>query len=149
MAGIQNVNAYLSVADAVAAVDFYAKVFEAKEVGPRLTGPDGKIAHTELRIGNATLMLSAENPGFGNVSPKTLGGTPVRLNVEVDNADAVAEKAVAAGGEILIAVADQFYGYRSGRFRDPFGHEWILSQKLEDVTHEEMQKRMDAMSQSG
>ncbi len=141
---ISAVNPYLSVADTKKAIDFYTQAFGAVEIGPRLTAPDGGIVHTELKIGESTIMLSDENPDFENHSPLSLGGTPVRMNLEVDDADAAAEQAVAAGAELAIPVSDQFYGYRSGRLVDPFGHQWILSQKVDDLSHEEMQTRMNA-----
>jgi PhnB protein len=90
-------------------------------------------------------MLADEFPEFGNVSPATLNGTTVRLHLEVDDVDAVCERAVAAGAVVLIPVADQFYGHRAGRLRDPFGHEWIVSTLIETVSAEEMQRRCDAM----
>lgn len=142
---IHGLNPYLSVTKTADAIEFYAKAFGAVETGPRLTTPDASIVHTEMKIGDCTFMLSDENPDFENQSPLSLGGTPVRLNLEVADADAVAEQAVKAGAELVIPIADQFYGYRSGRLVDPFGHQWILSQKVEDLSHEEMQKRMDAL----
>lgn len=142
---ISGLNPYLSVGKTADAIEFYAKAFGAVEVGPRLTAPDGGIVHAEVKIGEATVMLSDENPDFGNQSPVTLGGTAVRLNLEVADADAIAEQAVAAGAELTIPISDQFYGYRSGRLTDPFGHQWILSQKVADLSHEEMQKRMDEL----
>jgi PhnB protein len=93
-------------------------------------------------------MMSDENPDFGNVSPTTLGDTAVRFSLEVDDTDAVASRAVEAGAELVIPVEDQFYGYRSGRLVDPFGHIRILSQKLEDLSEEEMQSRCDDLFSS-
>ena len=141
-----SVSPYLAVVDAAAALDFYARAFGAVETGPRLTAPDGSIVHTEVRIGGATIMLSEHNPDFGTTDPHSLGGTPVRLSLEVENADATVEAATHAGARVLIPVDDQFYGYRAGRIEDPFGHVWIVSQLIESLSREEMQRRLDEMS---
>jgi PhnB protein len=140
------VTPYLSVNDAAAAIEFYKKGFGATEV-MRLPGPDGKLGHAEIRIGSALVMLADEFPDYGNLSPKTLGGSAVRLHMYVEDVDAFFEKAVAAGAKVLIPIADQFYGDRSGRLEDPFGHVWLVSTHTEDVSPEEMQKRMAAYSQ--
>ena len=136
---------YITVVDAAAALDFYARAFGAVETGPRLTAPDGSIVHAEIRIGDATVMLSEHNPDFGTAEPLSLGGTPVRLALEVEDADATVEAAERAGAKILIPVGDQFYGYRAGRIEDPFGHVWIVSQLIESLSQEEMQRRLDEM----
>ena len=140
-----SVSPYLTVVGAAAALDFYARAFGAVETGPRLTVPDGSIVHTEVRIGKAAVMLSEHNPDFGTADARSLGGTPVRLAVEVENADATVETATRAGAKVLIPVNDQFYGYRAGRIEDPFGHVWIVSQLVESLSQEEMQRRLDEM----
>jgi len=134
----------LVVRDAKSAIDFYEKVFRAKHLYS-LTMPNGGIAHAEFKIGDTIIMIADENPEWGNKSPQTLGGSPVTLNIMVDNPDATAAEAEKAGGRMLFPVADQFYGFRSGRFQDPFGHVWIVSKVLEELSPKEMQKRMDAM----
>ena len=139
---------YLSVSNSEKAMAFYKAAFDAEHIGPTLRDPAGNIIHTEIKIGECVLMMADENPDFGNISPSTLGDTPVRFSLETDDADGVAARAVDAGAEIVIPMDDQFYGYRSGRLKDPFGHIWILSQKLEDLTEAEMQKRCDAMFNS-
>ena len=136
---------YITVVDAGAALDFYARAFGAVESGPRLTAPDGSIVHTEIRIGAATVMMAEHNPDFGTSEPLSLGGTPVRLALDVENADATVEAAERAGAKVLIPVDDQFYGYRAGRIEDPFGHVWIVSQLIESLSQEEMQRRLDEM----
>ena len=138
------VSVSLVVRDAIAAMDFYEKVFGAKELY-RLTLPNGSVAHAEFKIGDTIIMIADENPEWGNKSPQTLGGSPVVLNVMVDDPDATVAKAGAAGGKVLVPVADQFYGYRSGRIQDPDGHLWIVSKLIEEVSPDEMQKRMDMM----
>lgn len=136
---------YITVVDAGAALDFYRDAFGANETGPRLTAPDGSIVHTEFRIGTASVMMSEHNPDFGTAEPRSLGGTPVRLALEVEDADATVEAAERAGAKVLIPVADQFYGYRAGRIEDPFGHVWVISQLMESLSQEEMQRRLDKM----
>ena len=138
---LSSITPYLTVQDGNSAVAFYQQAFNAQEVGPRLVSPDGKILHTELAIDGAKFMLADEFPEFKNEGPQAFGGTPVRLNLESDDVDALAAQAIAAGAKVQIPVTDQFYGYRSGRLEDPFGHIWILSQKVEDVTNDEMQRR--------
>ncbi len=137
------VTPYLVVHDAARAIEFYGKAFGAKEV-MRLPGPGGKIGHAELKIGGENVMLADEAPEQGHKSPVSLGGSPVRIHLYVEDVDAVANRAVQAGAKILIPIGDQFYGDRSGRIEDPFGHIWILSTHKEDVTPEEMQKRVEA-----
>lgn len=136
----QTISPALTVDDGPAALDFYRKAFGAKEL-MRLDGPDGRLLHAEIEIGGMRIMLGDEFPEWGNQSPKSLGGTPVGIHVYVDDVDTVASRAVDAGAEILMPVEDQFYGDRSGRLRDPFGHEWIVSTHEEDVPEEEIRKR--------
>jgi PhnB protein len=138
------VSVSLVVKDAKAAIEFYRKVFGAKHLYS-LTMPGGGVAHGEFKIGNTLVMISDENPQWGSKSPATLGGSPVTLNVMVDDPDATAEKAVKAGGKLVFPVSDQFYGFRSGRIEDPSGHYWIVSKVLEELSPKEMQKRMDTM----
>lgn len=140
------VTPYLSVRDAASAIEFYKKGFGATEL-MRLPGPDGKIGHAEVKIGNAIVMLADEYPDAGHLSPQTLGGSTVKLHMYVEDVDAFFETAVAAGAKVLMPIADQFYGDRSGRLEDPFGHVWLVSTHIEDVSPEEMQKRMEAYSQ--
>lgn len=136
---------YLCVDNAAAAVDFYCHVFEVKEIF-RLTEPSGRIGHVELDFHNgAILMISDEFAEFNIRSPKALGGSAVTLHLHVDNADAVVARAVAAGATLDMAPQDQFYGERSGVFRDPFGHRWNVGHNIEKVTPEEMQRRYTAM----
>lgn len=136
---------YLGVKDAAAAIEFYKKAFGATE-RMRLDAPGGKIGHAEVAIGNTIVMLADESPEYGNLSPQTLGGSTVRLHMYVENVDAFFDKAVAAGAKILIPIADQFYGDRSGRLEDPFGHVWLVSTHTEDVSPEEMERRMASYS---
>jgi PhnB protein len=146
--GYHSITPYLIVRDATRAIEFYKKAFGAVEL-MRLEGPGGKTAHAELRINDSMIMLGEEMPEMGFRSPQTLGGTPVSLMVYVENCDAFAARAVAAGIRIKRPIQDQFYGDRSGQFEDPFGHVWTVSTHKEDVSVEEMRRRMAATAQHG
>lgn len=136
---------YLSVRNAAAAIDFYKKAFGAQEV-LRLNQPDGRIGHAELNIAGAKIMLADEFPEIGFNSPESLGGSPIHIHLDVQNVDAFAQRAIAAGATVVRRVADQFYGDRSGQLRDPFGYTWAVSTRKETVSPEEMQRRIDDMS---
>ncbi|HEX4078435.1 MAG TPA: VOC family protein [Rhizomicrobium sp.] len=131
---------YIIVKDASAAIAFYEKVFGAKE-DYRLPGPDGHIGHAELAIGAGRLMLADEHPAFGALSPPSIGGTPVKLHLYVEDVDATIACAEKEGATVLRPAQDQFYGDRSGMIADPFGHQWFLGTRKEDVTPEEMRQR--------
>lgn len=138
--------AYLCVRNAAEAIEFYTKVFGAREKF-RLTEPSGRIGHAELAIGGATLMLCEEFPEYGITAPQPGGGTPVTIHLHVDNADAVIAGAVDAGAKLERAPKDEFYGERSGCVRDPFGHRWNIGHHIEDVSTMEMQRRYTEMLQ--
>ncbi len=142
--GYATVTAYLTIRGAAKALEFYKAAFGAKELY-HLPGPDGTIAHGEIQIGDSRVMFADENPQWGNKGPQTLGGTPVGFCVYVDGVDAAFEKAVAAGATVVKPVQDQFYGDRSGTVLDPFGHQWMLATHIEDVSPEEMNRRMQEM----
>ena len=144
--GYPRVTPYLCVDGAADAIKFYEKVLGAKE-RMHMPGPDGKIGHAELELGESIIMLADEHPDIGAVGPKTVGGTPVMISVYVEDVDSVFDAAIQAGATEIRAVEDQFYGDRSGQFEDPFGHRWNVSTHVEDVPPEEMEKRMaEAMS---
>lgn len=126
------------------AIDFYRRAFGAEEVGERMTGPDGSVGHAEIRIGDSVVMLADEWPDGPTQSPRTLGGSTAALFIYTDDVESLWEQAIAAGAEEIFPLADQFYGDRSGRVRDPFGHTWGLGQHIEDVSDEEMRRRMAA-----
>ena len=116
----------------------------------RLVEPSGKIGHAEIRIGAALVMLSDEYPDMGMCSPQTLGGSPVTIHLYVEDVDAFASRAVAAGATLLRPIADQFYGDRAGTLVDPFGHRWMIATRKEEVSSAEMQTRYDRlMKQQG
>ena len=140
-AGYHSVTPYLVVDGAAKAIDFYKKVFGAKEL-MRMPNPDGsRIGHAELKIGDSPIMLADENPEMGNRSPRKLGGSPISLMVYVKDVDAQVAQAVAAGGKLVRPVADQFYGDRTGGIDDPFGYHWYLATHVEDVPPAELEKR--------
>jgi PhnB protein len=142
--GYHSVTPYLVVKDAAHAIEFYKKVFGAQELF-RLGGPDGKVGHAELRIGDSVLMLADEAPQMGSLAPPTIGGSPVRILLYVDNVDDVVPRAVAAGAKIVRPVADQFYGDRAGGIEDPYGHYWHVATHKEDVSPDEMKRRAAAL----
>jgi PhnB protein len=146
--GYHTVTPYLIVHDAAGAIEFYKKAFGAREL-LRLGGPNGKIGHAEIQIGDSPIMLADEHPEFLARSPKTIGGSPVSICLYVPNVDTLASQAVAAGAKVLRPVKDQFYGDRSGTFEDPFGHTWTIATHKEDLTAEEIGKRMEAMMKQG
>lgn len=145
--GYTSVTPYLICDDASAAIEFYRRAFGALEL-VRMPMPDGKVAHAEMQVGNARIMLSDESPEWGTKSPRTLGGSSSGIVLYVDDADAVTAAAIAAGATVKRPIQDQFYGDRSASVTDPFGHEWNISTHIEDVSEEEMQRRMAAMPQS-
>jgi PhnB protein len=143
--GYQAVTPLLVVNNAARAMEFYKTAFGAKE-RMRMAGPGGKIAHAEMTISDAVIMVADEFPEWGDLGPKSVADSAVRIVLYVDDVDEVAKRAVTAGAKVLIPVADQFYGDRSGRLADPFGHVWIIATHKEDVSPDEMRKRMEALS---
>jgi PhnB protein len=146
--GYHAVTPYLIVNDAASAIDFYTKAFGAIDLF-RMAGPDGKIGHAELLIGDSHVMLADEHPNMGARDPRSFGGSPVSLFLYVEDVDAVVSKAVSLGAKLIRPVADQFYGDRTGGLEDPFGHHWYVATHKEDVPAEELQRRAAAAYQSG
>ena len=147
--GYHSVTPYLVVDDAAKAIDFYRRAFGAQEI-MRMSGPQGKIGHAELKIGDSMIMLSDEMPQAGTRSAKSLGGSPVGIFLYVTDVDTVYNQAVAAGAKAEMPLADQFWGDRYGKLSDPFGHHWSLATHKEDVAPAEMQKRAaEAMAKMG
>lgn len=138
---------YLSIRGAAAAIEFYKKAFGAtEEPGSRFVQPDGRVGHAEISIGGARIMLADEFPEIGFKSPEAFGGSPVRLHLDVADVDALGRQVVAAGGTVVRPIADQFYGERTGSFRDPFGYTWTISTRKETLSTEEMQRRFNETS---
>ncbi|SFG47759.1 VOC family protein [Neptunomonas qingdaonensis] len=142
--GEHGITPYLIIKGADTAIQFYTRVFGAKEIG-RLLMPGGVIGHAEMQIGDAKFMLAEENVEWCNTSPVTLGGTPVTIALYVDDVDATYQLALDSGATGTMPVKDEFYGLRVGVFLDPFGHKWHIMSHIEDVSFDEMQKRCDAM----
>jgi len=138
------VTPYLVIDGAAGAIEFFEKAFGARET-MRLAGPNGRIGHAEMRIGEALIMVADEHPDMGIRGPRSLGGSAVTLVMQVPDVDATAAQAVAAGAKVVFPVKDQFYGERSGRFEDPFGHVWILSTHIRDMSTAEMQQRYEQL----
>ena len=140
---LHTVTPRLVLRDASAAIDFYRAAFGAQELGERFTGPGGEVIHAELRIGDSVVMVTE---GTGDAAPArppdSVGGSVTAIMATYwEDVDAAWERALGAGAEILYPLADQFYGERGGRLRDPFGHQWMLSQRIEVVSAEEMGRR--------
>ena len=135
---------YLYVDGAKAAIDFYTSVLGAQE-RMSMPGPDGKIGHAELGIGDSMIMLADEFPDMDARGPKSVGGSPVTIHLYVEDVDATFERALKAGATVRRPVEDKFYGDRGGEFEDPYGHHWSIASHVEDVSPEEMQQRMGHM----
>jgi PhnB protein len=142
--GYHSLTPYLALSDASKAIEFYKAALGAIELY-RLPMPGGKVAHAQLRIGDSLLMVADEMPEWENKSAKSYGGSPMRLFIYTENVEALAERFVKAGGKVVRPLENQFYGDRSGQFEDPEGYKWTLSQHVEDVSPEEMQRRMEKM----
>ena len=140
----QTVTASIVCSPCADAIEFYQRAVGAEELEPRMTGPDGSIGHAEIRIGNSVVMLADEWPGGPTLSPATLGGSTVGLFIDTDDVEALWQRALDAGAEVIFPLEVQFYGEKSGRVRDPFGHTWGLSQRVEEIDSEEMARRMTA-----
>jgi PhnB protein len=143
--GYATATPYLIVKGAAAAIDFYKSAFGATEV-MRFPGPGGSIAHAEIQIGNSRIMLADEHAERGYRSPQSLGGSASGIMLYVESVDQVFDRAIKEGAKSREPVKDQFYGDRSGTLTDPFGHWWTVATHVEDVTEEEMQRRMQAMA---
>jgi len=145
--GYNSVTPYLIVKGAAQAIEYYTKVFGAKEI-VRMPGPGGRIGHAELEVGNSHIMLADEVPEMGHNGPPASGNSSTSVLVYVEDVDAAVGRAVAGGAKILKPIEDQFYGDRMGFIQDPFGHRWGVATHIEDVSPEEMQKRAKKASQS-
>jgi PhnB protein len=141
--GPRAVTPYLTVTGAAKALEFYQNAFGAVEM-VRLVGPDGRVGHAEIEINGSPIMLSEEYPEMDVRSPTTLGGSGVGIHLLVEDSDAVFNRAVKLGATVVKAVEDQFYGERSGRLKDPFGHVWYIATKTEEISNEEMVRRAEA-----
>jgi PhnB protein len=141
--GYHSVTPYLVVNDGNRAIEFYKKAFGATEIN-RMAGPDGKIGHAELKIGDSMIMLSDEMPGATGRSPQSLGGSAVSIFLYIENVDSVFNQAIKGGAKADMPPQDMFWGDRFGKLTDPFGHLWGLATHIEDVAPQEMEKRAQA-----
>jgi PhnB protein len=139
---------YLCVKDAGQAIEFYVRAFGAREKF-RLAEPSGRIGHAELEFGSMTLMLSDEFPEYGIFGPRPGAAAPFSIHLHVENADAMIERAVAAGATLERPAQDEFYGERGGVVRCPFNHRWMIGHHIEDVSPEEMQRRYTKLLAGG
>jgi PhnB protein len=137
--GYHTVTPSIMVRGAAEALDFYRKAFNAEET-LRMPGPDGQIIHAEFRIGNSVMMLGEEMPEMGGKSPQSLGGSPVSFFIYLENVDEAWQRAINAGANQVMPLADMFWGDRAGCVDDPFGHHWWLAQHVADLTPEEIKK---------
>lgn len=145
--GMHSVTPHLICAGAAKAIEFYRQAFGAQEVA-RLPGPDGRLMHAAVKIGDSHVMLVDEMPEWGALGPRSLKGSPVTLHLYVDDVDAFVARAVKAGAKVTMPVADQFWGDRYGKLEDPFGHHWSVATHVRDVSMEDAQKAMREMHKS-
>lgn len=140
---LRTVTPRLVVRDGAAAIDFYGRAFGAREIGERFMDPSGRVIHTEIQIGDSVVMITEEAVDAAPArAPESLGGMVTAIMATYwENVDEAWDRAVSAGAEVLYPLEDQFYGERGGRLRDPFGHQWMLSQRLEHLSREEMEER--------
>ena len=143
--GMHSVTPHLVCAGAADAIEFYKKAFGAVEAA-RLPGPDGKLMHAMVRIGDSAVMLVDENPQMGMLGPKALKGTPVTIHLYVDDADAFVARAAKAGAKVTMPVDEMFWGDRYGILEDPFGHHWSVATHVRDLSAQEMQQAMQKMA---
>jgi PhnB protein len=140
--GYHSITPYFTVRDAAHAIEFYKNAFGAVDRGV-MKGPDGKVMHAELLIGDSIIMLGDEFPEFGCLSPEAIGGSSSGLHIYVQDVDASFDRAVKAGAVVEMPVADMFWGDRYGKLKDPFGHKWSIATHTADLSLEEMKKGMD------
>jgi len=140
--GYHSVTPYLTVRDAGRALEFYKQAFGAKEKGA-MKGPDGKIMHAEIVIGDSIIMLADEFPEYGSLSPQSIGGSPAGLHIYVEDVDSSFDRAVKAGANVEMPVADMFWGDRYGKLRDPFGHKWSIGTHKADLSSEEIERAQE------
>lgn len=146
--GYRTVTPHLVCEQAPEAIEFYKKAFGAVEIA-RMPGPDGKIMHAEIRIGDSPIMLAQDYPEFGSLGPLALKGTSVVIHLYVEDADAAWARAVDAGATPIMPLSDMFWGDRYGQVQDPFGHRWSIATHKQDLTPEQIKEGMDKMMASG
>ncbi|WP_447969836.1 VOC family protein [Nitrospira sp. M1] len=137
--GMRTVTPHLICADAANAIEFYKKAFNAVEV-VRLPGPQGKLIHAHIQIGDSAVMLVDEFPDWGSFGPTSLKGSPVTIHLYVEDVDAFVERAIAAGAKLTMPLEDTFWGDRYGRLEDPFGHQWSVATHIREVSPDEIRQ---------
>jgi PhnB protein len=142
--GYHTLTPYMTVRDAARAIEFYKQAFGAVERGV-MKGPDGKVMHAELTIGDSIFMLADEFPEYGSMSPLSTGGSGMGLHIYVEDADSAFDRAVKAGAKVDMPVSDMFWGDRYGKVADPFGHKWSIATHKADLSAEEMERGMKEM----
>ena len=147
-AGMHSITPHLVCDGAAAAINFYQRAFGATDAG-QMKGPDGRIMHAQIRIGDSTVMLVDENRAFGMLGPKAVGGSPVTIHLYVQDVDAVYQRAIDTGAKAKMPPADMFWGDRYGVLEDPFGHSWSIATHKRDVSEAEMQRAMQEMKAPG
>jgi PhnB protein len=145
--GYHTATPYLIVNGAAEAIEFYKRAFGASEL-LRMTDPQGRIGHAEIRVGDSVIMLADEHPDMGYRGPRSMGGSSVSILLYVDDVDTIFDRALSAGATVQRPIANQFYGDRSGKLEDPFGHVWSIATHVEDVPPEEMRRRAEAAMRS-
>ncbi|MDB6043144.1 MAG: Glyoxalase/bleomycin resistance protein/dioxygenase [Gammaproteobacteria bacterium] len=145
--GYHTATPYLIVNGAAEAIEFYKRAFGATEL-LRMTDPQGRIGHAEIRVGDSVIMLADEHPDMGYRGPRSMGGSSVSILLYVDDVDTIFDRALSAGATVQRPIANQFYGDRSGKLEDPFGHVWSIATHVEDVPPEEMRRRAEAAMRS-
>ncbi|MDH5211290.1 MAG: VOC family protein [Betaproteobacteria bacterium] len=146
--GYSSVTPYLAIQGAAQAIDFYKKVFGALEL-MRMPGPQGKLGHVEINVGDSKIMLADESEQMNFRSPRAHGGTPVHIMVYVKDVDATVAKAIESGAKMMREVQDMFYGDRTGAIEDPFGHFWHIATHVRDVSMKEMKRAAEEMAKAG
>jgi PhnB protein len=141
--GYHTLTPFLTCRDAARAIEFYKQAFGAEVRGGVAKGPDGKVMHAELKIGDSVIMLSDEYPEFGSLSPQSIGGSGIGLHIYLDGVDAAFDRAVKAGAQVEMPLMDQFWGDRYGKLKDPFGHKWSIATHVKDLSEDEMRQGMD------
>ncbi len=142
--GYHTITPNITVREAASALSFYQKAFGAEEI-MRMPGPGGKIMHAEMRVGDSRVMLQDEMPEMGNKGPRSSGDTSVTFYMYVNNVDAAWKRAVDAGAKIVMPLDDMFWGDRTGRLQDPYGHTWMLAQHVKNVSQADMKRGQDEM----
>lgn len=145
--GMRSITPHLVCTNAADAIEFYKKAFDAEEM-MRLPGPDGKLVHASLKIGDSQIML-ADSRGDCIQGPEELNGSPVLIHLQVEDVDAVFNQAIEAGAKLTMPVTDMFWGDRYGQLDDPFGHRWSVATHVRDLSFEEIQEGMQAMFEQG